>query len=40
MNLFFGGHYATETFGVKLLGELLEAEFGLPTHFIDNPTGM
>lgn len=40
INLLFAGHYATETFGVKALGELLEREFGLPTMFIDRPTGM
>lgn len=40
MNLFFAGHYATETFGVKALGELLSERFGLPVIFIDNPTGM
>ena len=40
MNLFFAGHYATETFGVKALGELLTERFGLPVVFIDNPTGM
>jgi len=40
MNLFFAGHYATETFGVKALGELLSERFGLPVVFIDNPTGM
>lgn len=40
INLLFAGHYATETFGVKALGDLLEREFGLPTFFIDLPTGM
>lgn len=40
MNLFFAGHYATETLGVKALGKLLEERFGLPTVFLDNPTGM
>ncbi len=40
VNLLLAGHYATETFGVKELGRLLEREFGLPTFFIDNPTGM
>ncbi|MBQ8516674.1 MAG: Nif3-like dinuclear metal center hexameric protein [Akkermansia sp.] len=40
MNLFFAGHYATETFGVKALGELLSERFELPIVFIDNPTGM
>lgn len=39
-NIFFGGHYATETFGVKSLGALLAERFGLPTVFIDNPTGL
>ncbi len=40
MNLFFAGHYATETFGVKALGKLLNERFGLPTVFLDKPTGM
>ena len=40
INIFFAGHYATETFGVKSLGKLIEEQFGLPTVFIDNPTGM
>lgn len=40
MNVMFAGHYATETFGVKALGQLLNRTFGLPTVFIDNPTGM
>lgn len=38
MNLLFGGHYATETFGVRQLGSLLERRFGLPWIFIDQPT--
>ena len=40
INMLFAGHYATETFGVKSLGTLLQERFGLPTVFIDNPTGM
>lgn len=40
INILFAGHYATETFGVKSLGVLLQKEFNLPTVFIDNPTGM
>lgn len=32
-----GGHYNTETFGVRALGKRLEAEFGLKTEFIDVP---
>ena len=40
MPMICAGHYETETFGVKALGELLAERFGLPTVFIDNPTGM
>lgn len=40
VNILFAGHYATETFGVKSLGKRIETQFGLPTVFIDNPTGM
>lgn len=35
LNVFYGGHYHTETFGVKALGGHLAARFGLPTEFID-----
>jgi putative NIF3 family GTP cyclohydrolase 1 type 2 len=31
------GHYATETFGVRRLGELLSERFGLRHVFIDVP---
>jgi dinuclear metal center YbgI/SA1388 family protein len=31
------GHYATETFGVRRLGELLQQEFGVEHHFIAAP---
>lgn len=40
LNLFLGGHYATETFGVKALGEALAEEFNLESEFLDLPTGM
>lgn len=40
VNLFYAGHYATETFGVKALGRLLEEKFGVPGEFIDHPTGL
>jgi dinuclear metal center YbgI/SA1388 family protein len=40
INLICAGHYATETLGVKALGEALKAEFGLPVRFIDVPTGL
>lgn len=31
------GHYATETFGVRRLGELLAEGFGITAHFVDVP---
>jgi dinuclear metal center YbgI/SA1388 family protein len=40
MNVFYGGHYATETFGVKALGAHLSKKFQLPWHFIHHPTGL
>ncbi len=40
LNLFYAGHYATETFGVKALGAYLEKHFGLPWQFLDHPTGL
>lgn len=35
-----GGHYNTEVFGVRALGEHLRARFGLDVTFIANPTGL
>jgi dinuclear metal center YbgI/SA1388 family protein len=40
LNLLLGGHYATETFGVKALAAHLSDRFGLPWQFIDSPTGL
>lgn len=40
VNILYGGHYATETFGVKALATHLESRFGLPWEFIDHPTGL
>src|SRR5713101_3927188 len=40
MNLFLGGHYATETFGVKALAAHLSRKFQVPFEFIDFPTGL
>jgi dinuclear metal center YbgI/SA1388 family protein len=40
INVFFGGHYATETWGVRALAEHLAQRFGLPWEFIDHPTGL
>ncbi len=35
LNVFYGGHYRTETFGVKALGDHLSSRFGLPTEFVE-----
>lgn len=40
IHLYLAGHYATETFGVRALGEHLAERFGLEWHFIDQPTGL
>jgi dinuclear metal center YbgI/SA1388 family protein len=39
-NVIYGGHYATETFGVIALAQHLEAKFQLPYQFLDFPTGL
>jgi dinuclear metal center YbgI/SA1388 family protein len=40
INLLLGGHYATETWGVRALAAHLHAAFGLEWDFIDHPTGL
>lgn len=40
INVYYGGHYATETWGVRALADHLADRFGLPTEFIDLPTGL
>lgn len=40
VNLFYAGHYATETFGVKALAAHLSKKTGLPWSFLDHPTGL
>jgi dinuclear metal center YbgI/SA1388 family protein len=40
INLLLGGHYATETFGVKALAAHLSERFSVPWEFIDSPTGL
>jgi dinuclear metal center YbgI/SA1388 family protein len=40
MNLLLGGHYATETFGVKALAVHLSKRFKVPWEFLDFPTGL
>lgn len=40
LNVFYGGHYATETFGVKALAAYLSRRYRVPWTFIDHPTGL
>lgn len=40
INVFYAGHYLTETFGVKSLAEHLSIRFKLRWCFLDNPTGL
>ncbi|WP_436910275.1 Nif3-like dinuclear metal center hexameric protein [Halosimplex marinum] len=39
VNVFLGGHYATETFGVQRLRDLAD-DWGLETTYVDHPTGL
>lgn len=40
LNVFYAGHYATETFGVKALAAQLARKFHVPWVFLDHPTGL
>jgi dinuclear metal center YbgI/SA1388 family protein len=40
MNLILGGHYATETFGIKALAAHLSQRFVVPWEFLKFPTGL
>lgn len=40
VNLIYGGHYATETFGVKALAVALSKRFCLEWEFVDHPSGL
>jgi len=40
LNVFFAGHYATETVGVKALAEHVSKKFAIPWVFLDHPTGL
>lgn len=40
VNVIFGGHYATETVGVKALAEHVSKRFRIPWEFLDHPTGL
>ena len=40
LNVLYGGHYQTETFGVKALASEIAKRFGLSWFFINHPTGL
>lgn len=40
INVLYGGHYATETFGVRALADRLSRKFRVPWAFLDHPTGL
>ena len=40
MNVFYAGHYATETFGVGALGELVAEKFHLKAMFLERSGGL
>ena len=40
VTVLLGGHYATETWGVRALKDLLVERFGIEGRFVDSPTGM
>ena len=40
LNVIYGGHYNTETVGLKALSKKLSEQFSLNTVFIDLPTGL
>jgi len=40
VNVYYAGHYATETFGVRALAAHIEEKFAVPWEFLDDPSGM
>lgn len=40
INVLYGGHYATETFGVRSLAAMLSERYGIPWEFVDHPSGL
>jgi dinuclear metal center YbgI/SA1388 family protein len=40
LNVLYGGHYATETFGVKALAAHLAQKYDIPWEFLKYPTGL
>ena len=40
VTVMLGGHYATETWGVRATAHTLQERFGVETMFVDSPTGL
>lgn len=40
LTILYAGHYATETLGVRALADHLGERFGLPSSFVNAPTGL
>lgn len=40
LNVFYAGHYATESSGVQAISEVLSQKFMVPWSFVDRPTGL
>lgn len=40
IDVFYAGHYATETFGVRALADIIASKWNLPMEFLDFPTGL
>jgi putative NIF3 family GTP cyclohydrolase 1 type 2 len=40
ISIIYGGHYATETFGIKALMEHISMKFKIDAHFIVTDTGL
>lgn len=40
LSVFYAGHYATETFGIRALAQHLSKKFRIPCRFIEMPTGL
>lgn len=40
INVYYAGHYATETFGVRRLARMVAAKWNLPESFVDHPSGL
>jgi len=40
LNVYYAGHYATETWGVRALATRIQERFGVPWEFLDVPSGL